>query len=628
MSSSYGDGLGTGLGRASEDAHIITLSCTFCGKGFSGNRSHSGVYSNYRRHLLTHTHERPHKCRYCGAGFTTKPNMRRHIRFLHPLMVDSTDSSKVAGDSAIVVPLHTMESEKEGGIQVSSEPLSTSLVNREDNPHPESLDLKTMIQPPGLSSTSSSPRLGQPTWTDRSSQSLFPSQGEAKVDGCHYCGRCFSWLAIRLLHERRCSRRKGLPAAKTGNMTENTSFSIQLPASGDSRVTSSKVAHYPSSKGSIPSDILSQSSPMGTNTKHVFVCEDCELEVSSRSKLRRHQRYYCPFRDDVRADPLTDILAVGDDVGRLNPGMVGSDSEAECTYAHQLAERVGLKFVNNANISPSSEDNMYKRRYDSGSLEEVGEDERKRESSDDEYAWAYVSSIDATSSISLECSLESRSSLEKDQGDSGVEKQGGDRGLLDDQFHLDFKRRRSGNKRARRILLKRIRAQQRQLQLDDRNASPVRANRPHYSTDVGESDFIQGGTPTETCEYHRNNCLTAPDTSTPMFPSDSTSSRASKKVKRLVGSNGGELLCDGREEVYKSRGNDVIPTQWSLGLRSRAEALAGFSSKRVTHHSYVCPFDGCLGRFTKQRYWHAHAARCHPVEWLKYQKRLQTEEGR
>lgn len=45
-----------------------------------------------------------------------------------------------------------------------------------------------------------------------------------------------------------------------------------------------------------------------------FICENCEVEVSNGAKLRRHMRYYCPFRDDVFADPLHDA-ALRDETG-------------------------------------------------------------------------------------------------------------------------------------------------------------------------------------------------------------------------------------------------------------------------------------------------------------------------
>ncbi|CCW70705.1 unnamed protein product [Phytomonas sp. Hart1] len=629
MSSSSVDSLEGEPRYVLEDVHIATLVCPFCEKRFTGNRSYSGICSNYRRHLLIHTHERPYKCRYCGAGFTTKPNMRRHIRFVHPLMVDSTYASKDVDHSSVVVSPRTMESAKEGGIEVRNELYNSFLVDGEDIPCPESLVQKTMEQPFSMLGTSLNPYSSQPTLANLGPKYLSPPEDKNNVETCHYCGRCFSWLMIRLLHERRCSRRKGLLAAKIENATEHTSFPNQPPVSVDSQSIDSKVAHCPTSMGSTPSDLLSKSSPLDTIPKPIFVCKDCELEVSSRSKLRRHQQYYCPFRDDAHADLLTDVLVDGDDAGRINPGMVGSNRKVEFTYAHQLTESVGLKFINNANISSSSsESNMYEERYGLALPEEMDEDNGEGKSGEDEFIWAYVSSVDTSSSVSLNCVPEGRSSPKRAKEDTGIEHQRDYGDLLDDCLHLDFKRRRGGNKRARRILLKRMRAKQVQLQVDDRKATWVSENSRSYLIGGGKVDFAQPGTPTESCECHQNDCPTAFNMSTHIFPSVSTSLRSSKKKRRVVSSNGGELRRYGSEDVNKSRDDNVFGMKWSLGLRSRAEALANSTLKRVTHHSYVCPFDGCLGRFSRQKYWLAHAARCHPVEWVQYQKRLRTEEER
>eukprot|EP00796_Vickermania_ingenoplastis_P003940 gene3940-2803_t len=64
--------------------HIITLACEHCGKQFTGHSTFSGVRSNFRRHVITHSAARPFACDVCGTAFLTKQNMERHKRAKHP----------------------------------------------------------------------------------------------------------------------------------------------------------------------------------------------------------------------------------------------------------------------------------------------------------------------------------------------------------------------------------------------------------------------------------------------------------------------------------------------------------------------------------------------------------------
>jgi hypothetical protein len=55
-----------------------SLRCPHCSKTYA-----VADRSNFNRHLLTHTGERPHTCDDCGASFTTSSNLKRHATAVH-----------------------------------------------------------------------------------------------------------------------------------------------------------------------------------------------------------------------------------------------------------------------------------------------------------------------------------------------------------------------------------------------------------------------------------------------------------------------------------------------------------------------------------------------------------------
>ena len=78
----------------------VTVCCPKCGKSFTGPAE--GMQSNLKRHLLTHSGERPHQCNTCAASFTTTTNLKRHISAVHKPDIRSVAALSAQSDE---VPL-------------------------------------------------------------------------------------------------------------------------------------------------------------------------------------------------------------------------------------------------------------------------------------------------------------------------------------------------------------------------------------------------------------------------------------------------------------------------------------------------------------------------------------------
>lgn len=325
--------------------NIVSLVCPHCSKIFTGNASTSGVRSNYTRHLRRHTGERPYVCRYCQQGFTTRHNQRRHTRLVHPDLVTPShgpaDSVNAAPGNEVAAQRPPSPLRLAGQDPPPLSPLPGCNLTQASVPSPSIAS--PLVQPP-------SPQRG----VQKTSSASLPSSPLPKLLPCRFCAALFPWKEVLIIHEESCHQRCGASP-------------LLLPLSSSS----------------VDAASLPAFGPRG------FTCEDCELEVSSQAKLRRHRQYYCPFRDDVLADPLQTMLSSSG----VHPGrevdVSSASSEEERRLVERAAQESGLRFYECANDSSSSGDrgstdfdSSDSERMDAASYQAVSCDSDDRNSSD------------------------------------------------------------------------------------------------------------------------------------------------------------------------------------------------------------------------------------------------------
>ncbi|KPI88616.1 hypothetical protein ABL78_2284 [Leptomonas seymouri] len=557
---------------------MIHLVCPHCSKEFNGNSSTSGVRSNYRRHLLVHTGERPFPCPYCRDGFTTKPNLRRHIAAIHATHLTPPESAHPRRSNAeLVAPMPPLE-------------------------------LPTTTLPSSLAASSAPTRQGKPD----------SEECAIETSGC-------------------------TPSA--GSQT------VSLAASEDTcqlQRLNETVQQHPSAP---------------------FICEDCELEVSSPAKLRRHQRYYCPFRDNIFADPVQDALNryraaqelqqenQEDEGSSCDSSSVGSDavfmgsSEGSCSgsvrrhrrrskasasalaltkaekeYLTRIAAQSGLKFVADAYASESGSD-------DSEGASGSRSSRSKSSENDDDFdgmpplcsrghAGRDGSAVNTPNSKGRRSPLVDRRSpkrtplhgsfpldtrassslpspsarVREEEAPSGALGSGDDRSadedgaisLEDDLLYLHFHRRGSGHRRERHILQKRLRAQEGVL-LGLTN-SPLRRpqNRPRtdLAQDVTEEVRADGGARAST-------------TSTAIAKSRPDQHR------------------DQQQHQHQSNPSSIVVSEHLL---SRADGLLELNLRQTRKNKTsgssecICPHCNDFNVFSNRRQLTQHMRRIHPVE--------------
>ncbi|ORC92880.1 uncharacterized protein TM35_000022060 [Trypanosoma theileri] len=229
--------------RRRRAAGIVTLQCPYCPRTITGDPSKS-IRTNYNRHLLTHTKERPYKCEFCLADFTTSTNRRRHIIRLHP-------------DMAALLPNPPRKKEMEN-----------------ENTEKDASNLQETNTPMNSNSNT--------------------------VLICRFCAKDFTCKGSRTLHERHCPSRpqpaRIIPAKSTH--TNNTIINTNTNTINTSMDSNEKKEEEEEEEVQEP-NILIPSAPGDT----FVLCPNCEQELSGRAQLRRHLRCFCPFREDAFASP-------------------------------------------------------------------------------------------------------------------------------------------------------------------------------------------------------------------------------------------------------------------------------------------------------------------------------------
>ena len=81
------------MNELKEEESFFRISCKVCQKEFCGKQK-EGVASNLKRHMRTHTGDRPFPCPYCVAAFTTNQNLLRHCHAKHPGLLLPAFSSR------------------------------------------------------------------------------------------------------------------------------------------------------------------------------------------------------------------------------------------------------------------------------------------------------------------------------------------------------------------------------------------------------------------------------------------------------------------------------------------------------------------------------------------------------
>lgn len=350
-------------------ATIVAFTCPHCSRKFYGDASYSGVQSNFRRHLFTHTNARPFPCLYCSMSFLTKQNMVRHCRFKHldeisaKAQAQKADSSSLAevfaaseGAGALYTPLAEGTSEKiriggslkgnplkKGGNKVDvlqDEEVDASLAEaliRGPKVEVECLSLVdwSLLGFPSTPSTSSLLKTYGVSGTHSSTLSawgkgkaaaevIFPQSlsltynmgermAEKEVFRCLPCGRVFATAkAFREHQQHRCDRCQRvvrmmpfrnvppLPLRAAGGRRRRfRAVSAERLGDGDESEDEVEDANE---KEIVAGEKDRADQPEAAVPKRAYVCSLCELELATRSGLKRHRVFYCPFRDDAFAD--------------------------------------------------------------------------------------------------------------------------------------------------------------------------------------------------------------------------------------------------------------------------------------------------------------------------------------
>lgn len=314
---------------------IILLECPTCGKAFRGDSSRSGVQSNYRRHLLTHSQVRPYVCRCCAAGYTTSTNLRRHMKSAHRLEGFSVvrqlpaESPPLNIREAVFTDPHAKDvvgtlfycqyctarfdrradrdAHEAGPCAAAALPAAGAKANREQEEGGPAGEPALAQGPSGAVEAAAAGETGSSRTSSVSSSARVSAVGAPGALDCPHCCRSFLGVAILKLHVQTCARRlrrrwsardRQYPEADDSNNKGSND-------GGESNGEAGPRTKIARTEGSTEEE---EARTRESGTARVFVCPDCEQELSTRTRLKRHRLYHCPFRESD-ADPLVDALA-------------------------------------------------------------------------------------------------------------------------------------------------------------------------------------------------------------------------------------------------------------------------------------------------------------------------------
>lgn len=337
------------------------LTCPTCSRRFVGSIAAGGLKSNFARHLRSHATvddatARPYACPACGKRFTTSTNLKRHVNTCDPAMLehvvagftrsgggeqagrrgrdisatrgsvreavsvihsrrcDSRDADSDGDESAVGLGAATSIGSWSAGIKR----MRNGIDHRMDHP-PSLLSLNQLggvggggrggfEVVSGGAGIKGAFGIVLPTQMSFSPhlfpQHPLPSSNTSTPDHPPTSGMGAPALAPLSLDTAAIPA----PTPARFGLTFDVSTKSRDQLLAEDPASASAVALTPEALHSCPfcekqfvwrNSLTQHITLHHRSVKESFVCGLCQASLSSRTKLRRHQRYHCPFADRV-----------------------------------------------------------------------------------------------------------------------------------------------------------------------------------------------------------------------------------------------------------------------------------------------------------------------------------------